>query len=205
MKQEISKFKELNSKQKLQYILDYYKIHIIVTAAIICIFLSIASTIIKNKSIDLYVAFINIVTTNELLNSIDDGCDFSISNYTDLLITEDPNGEDFEYAYASSVKLMSAISAGQVDIIIADSYGIGMANNSEYLLDISKYLSNASPQEFNMLEPYFLYDESGRAYAIDLSESEVFRKARYTEPLYLGIVDAYDVAPEVLDYIQALY
>lgn len=204
MKKETSKFKQLDNKQKLQYIWDYYKIHIIATAAIICIIFSITSTILKNKAVDLYVAYINIVTTDELLSSIDDATGLSISNYTDMLITEDPSGDDFQYAYASSVKLMSAISAGNLDIIVADSYGINMANSSEYLCNINDYLAKNNPALLNRLEPYFLYDKSGVPFAIDLSYSSLFNHAGFTEPVYLGIISSEDISPEVLEYLSLI-
>lgn len=205
MKKDTSTFTQLNNKQKLQYIWDYYKIHIIATAAIICIIFSIVSTIIKNKSYDLYIAYINVVTSEELLTSIDKSTKLSISNYTDMLITEDPSGEDFQYAYASSVKLMSAISAGRLDIIVADSYGINMANSSEYLCNINDYLAQNNPALLNSLEPYFLYDESGVAYAIDLSYSSLFNHAGFTEPLYIGIVASEDISPEVTEYLSLIH
>lgn len=204
MKKETSKFKQLDNKQKLQYIWDYYKIHIIATAAIICIIFSITSTILKNKAVDLYVAYINIVTTDELLSSIDDATGLSISNYTDMLITEDPSGDDFQYAYASSVKLMSAISAGNLDIIVADSYGINMANSSEYLCNIKDFLAKNNPALLNRLEPYFLYDKSGVPFAIDLSYSSLFNHAGFTEPVYLGIISSEDISPEVLEYLSLI-
>ena len=204
MSKEVSTFKQLNNTQKLQYVWDYYKIHIIATAAIICIFFSIASTILKNKVEDLYVAYINIVTTDELLTSIDDATNLAISNYTNMLITENPEGENFEYAYASSVKLMSAISAGNLDIIIADSYGIQTAYSSEYLCNINDYLAKNNPALLNSLEPYFLYDKSGFPYAIDLSYSSIFNHAGFSEPVYLGIVASEDISPEVLEYLSLI-
>ena len=205
MKKDTSKFTQLNNKQKLQYIWDYYKIHIIATAVIICIFISIISTITKNKSVDLYAAYVNVAAPDELLASIDDKCDFTVSNYTGLLITEDPKGEDFQYAYASSIKLMSAINASQLDIIIADSYGINMAHSSEYLCNINDYLAQKNPALLNSLEPYFLYDESGVAYAIDLSYSSLFNHAGFTEPLYIGIVASEEISPEVTDYLSLIH
>ena len=204
MKNSNNTFSQLNNTQKLQYILDYYKIHIIVTAAIICILFSIIRTVQKNHSIDLYVAYVNIASNDSLLTSIDEKSDLNISNYTNLLITEDPASDNLEYTYASSMKLMSAISADKLDIIIADSYGIEMANNAGYLTNPKAYLDTKNPAFANQLEDYYLTDESNVPYAIDLSYSNLFVQAGFSEHLYVGIVASEEVSPEVLDYLLSI-
>ena len=204
MKNQINTFSQLNKKQKLQYILDYYKIHIIVTAAIICILFSIIRTVQKNHDIDLYVAYVNIAADDSLLESIDDATCLNISNYTNLLITEDPASDNLEYAYASSIKLMSAISAGKLDIIVADSYGIKMAENAGYLTNPKDYLESKNPALANLLENYFIEDESHIPYAIDLSYSNLFVQAGFSEPIYIGIVASDEVSPEVSDYLLSI-
>ena len=204
MKNKINTFSQLNRKQKLQYIWDYYKIHIIVTAAIICILFSIIRTVQKNHDIDLYVAYVNIAADDNLLESIDDVTGLNISNYTNLLITEDPASDNLEYAYASSMKLMSAISAGKLDIIVADSYGIEMANNAGYLTNPKDYLESKNPALANQLENYYIEDESCVPYAIDLSYSNIFVQAGFSEHLYVGIVASEEVSPEVSDYLLSI-
>jgi hypothetical protein len=205
MKESTSKFKSLNNKQKLQYIWDYYKVHIIATAVIICVIISIASTVIKNTSVDIYTAYVNVHMPDELLNTIDDRADFSITNYIDLLLTDDPDGQTIEYAYASSLKIMSSISAGDLDIIIADKVGIDNAYSSGYLCNAGDYLQKENPALYDKLEPYFLYNENNECYAIDLSYSSLFSQAGFTDSLYIGIVASEDISPEVTDYLSLLF
>ena len=110
MKETSKTFKDLTPKKKLQFIWDYYKIHIIITAVIICTIFSIIKTVRNNTSYDLYVAYINMTVNDSLTDSIQSISNLNIDSYTNLLITEDPQGENLEYAYASSMKVMSAIS-----------------------------------------------------------------------------------------------
>ena len=188
MNKSKSTFRQLNTKQKLQYIWDYYKIHIIATAVIICITFSIISTVRKNTTADLYMGYINVATTDSLTGSIASDCHMDIYNYNDLLITADPDSDNIQYAYGSSIKLMSAISDDKLDIIIADSYGIGHADDLDYLTNPADFLSEMAPELLKKYEPYFVYNIDGRPYAIDVSSISPFKEANYTAPVYLGII-----------------
>ena len=158
MKETSKTFKDLTPKKKLQFIWDYYKIHIIITAVIICTIFSIIKTVRNNTSYDLYVAYINMTVNDSLTDSIQSISNLNIDSYTNLLITEDPQGENLEYAYASSMKVMSAISAEKLDVIIADSYGISYANESDYLVDLNEYIEQDASSLQKILAPYFIYE-----------------------------------------------
>ncbi|MCR5668026.1 MAG: hypothetical protein K6G05_03110 [Lachnospiraceae bacterium] len=204
MKETDITFKDLTTKKKLQFIWDYYKIHIIITAVIICSIFSIVKTIRNNASYDLYVAYINVATSDGFTDSIEDISDLKTDNYTDLLITEDPQGQNLEYAYASSIKVMSAISAEKLDVVIADSYGIEYANQSDYLVDLNEFLGEEDASLLPTLDPDFLYDASGKAYAIDVSELSPFKEAGYTDSVYLGIVASENHQSEKAQFLSAL-
>lgn len=204
MKETDITFKDLTTKKKLQFIWDYYKIHIIITAVIICSIFSIVKTMRNNASYDLYVAYINVATSDGFTDSIDDISDLKTDNYTDLLITEDPQGQNLEYAYASSMKVMSAISAEKLDVVIADSYGVEYANQSDYLVDLNEFLGEEDASLLPTLEPNFLYDTSGKAYAIDVSALSPFKEAGYTDSVYLGIVASENHQSEKAQFLSAL-
>ncbi|MBQ3773943.1 MAG: hypothetical protein II833_06100 [Pseudobutyrivibrio sp.] len=188
MKERFRTFKQLSAKQKLQYIWDYYKIHIIVTVVLICAIFSIVKTVKHAGSVDLYVAYVNVAVDDAINDDLADRSGLIISNYKDLLITEDPSGENLEYAYASSMKLTSALSADRLDVIIGDSYAMSYANGAEYLVDIEDFVEANNPQLLDKLKPLFLLDDNGKAYAIDVSALGPFADAGYSEPIYLGIV-----------------
>lgn len=188
MKERNSTFKKLSAKQKLQYIWDYYKIHIIVTVVLICAIFSIIKTVKHAGSVDLYVAYVNVAVDEDMTNALEDQSGLIISSYRDLLITEDPSGENLQYAYASSMKLMSAISAEKLDIIIGDSFALDNANSSEYLLDPEEFIKANNPSLLDEFEALFIRDDAGQPYAIDISGFSPFSEAGYTEPIYLGII-----------------
>lgn len=205
MKETSKTFKDLTPKKKLQFIWDYYKIHIIITAVIICTIFSIIKTVRNNTSYDLYVAYINMTVNDSLTDSIQSISNLNIDSYTNLLITEDPQGENLEYAYASSMKVMSAISAEKLDVIIADSYGISYANESDYLVDLNEYIKQEDSSLQKILAPYFIYDSTGKAYAIDVSKISPFKDAGYEEPIYLGIISSKNHTNEKRELIEALF
>ena len=188
MKERFRTFKQLSAKQKLQYIWDYYKIHIIVTVVLICAIFSILKTVKHAGSVDLYVAYVNVAVDDAINDDLADRSGLIISNYKDLLITEDPSSENLEYAYASSMKLTSALSADRLDVIIGDSYAMSYANGAEYLVNIEDFVEANNPQLLDKLKPLFLLDDNGKAYAIDVSALGPFADAGYSEPIYLGIV-----------------
>ena len=190
MKERFRTFKQLSSKQKLQYIWDYYKIHIIVTVVLICAIFSIVKTVKHAGSVDLYVAYVNVAVDDKVTDALLGSSGLIISSYKDLLITEDPSSENLEYAYASSMKLTSALSADRLDVIIGDSYAMAYANKAEYLVDIEDFVRANNPQLLDKLKPLFLLDNNGKAYAIDVSGFAPFADAGYSEPIYLGIIAA---------------
>lgn len=188
MKERFRTFKQLSAKQKLQYIWDYYKIHIIVTVVLICAIFSIIKTVKHAGSVDLYVAYVNVAVDDKVTDALLGSSRLIISSYKDLLITEDPSSENLEYAYASSMKLTSALSADRLDVIIGDSYAMSYANGAEYLVNIEDFVEANNPQLLDKLKPLFLLDDNGKAYAIDISALGPFADAGYSEPIYLGIV-----------------
>ena len=188
MKERFRTFKQLSAKQKLQYIWDYYKIHIIVTVVLICAIFSIVKTVKHAGSVDLYVAYVNVAVDEDMTNALEDQSGLIISSYRDLLITEDPSGENLQYAYASSMKLMSAISAEKLDIIIGDSFALDNANSSDYLLNPEEFIKANNPSLLDEFESLFIRDDAGQPYAIDIAGFSPFSEAGYTEPIYLGII-----------------
>ena len=204
MKERFKSFKQLSAKQKLQYIWDYYKIHIIVTAVLICAIFSIFKTEKNSSSADLYIAYVNIVVDDKLTNALENNSSLSIGSYRDLLITDDPSGDNLEYAYTSSMKLMSTISAGKLDIIIGDSYAMSYAHNAEYLVNMEDYILKNDSSLLDKFKPLFLVDETGIPYAINISELDPFRDAGYTSSVYLGILDTNKGETSVLKLLSAL-
>ena len=204
MKEKNTSFKKLSAKQKLQYVWDYYKIHIIVTVVLICAIFSIIKTIKASNSADLYVAYVNVAVDEDMTNALEDQSGLIISSYRDLLITEDPSGENLQYAYASSMKLMSAISAEKLDIIIGDSFAMDNANSSDYLLDPEEFIKANNPSLLDEFEPLFLREDAGKPYAIDISGFSPFSKAGYTEPIYLGIIASYTNIESKLSLLSTL-
>ena len=202
MKKSNSTFKQLNKKQRLQYIWDYYKIHIMATVAIICIIISIARTALSSKEINLYMAFVNFAPTEVQVKELTEAPNLKISTYSNLLITEDPDSDALEYAYASSMKLMAAINDDKLDLLVTDSFGIDMANSNEYLTNVDTYIRSIDSSLADSLTEHYIYDDNNQPYAIDLSFTPFFKKANFSDKIYLGIIADEDKGNEEIQWIK---
>ncbi len=164
---ETTAFSELNGRQKLQYIWDYYKLPIFG----ICILLYVIGYLIHGqltkKEQVLYVAAVNVTVNDYALSRLTD--EFlteasynpkknEIYLYQNLLLANDTS-VDPQYAAASQVKILAAIDGQQLDVVLA----------SKDVIDAFE-------------------DEGFLAEQFDLSDTTFFKQAGYTEPVYLGIL-----------------
>ena len=85
MKERFRNFKQLSAKQKLQYIWDYYKIHIIVTVVLICAIFSIVKTVKRTGAVDLYIAYVNVAVDNKVTDALSGSSGLIVSSYKDFI------------------------------------------------------------------------------------------------------------------------
>lgn len=112
--------KQLHGKAKLQYFWDYYKLPFIIICIVLYILVyNIHGQLVKKTTV-LSIAFINVNMSESLSQHLtSDFLDFEhlsakkneICTYDNLLIQENSDSENLEYAYASSTRLLAAIDA----------------------------------------------------------------------------------------------
>ena len=138
---------------------------------------------------------------------------------------DDPAPEDHEYQYASSLKLMAAINAEQMDVVLMNQEGYDIFSQRGYLLDLSGLLTSDGTL-YRRLEPHLavntvILEDNSIEYTLnqaeqyravteevvnglDLSQFPLFQGAGFSEPVYLGVVGNSPRLPAVVQYIAYL-
>lgn len=186
------KFKSLSKKEKIQYIWDYYKLHIAIVIIIIGVIFSYVTRFSNRIVTEVYCLVFNdpeneglrnhlTSTYSEYINndnitaSVDAGYLFSYDE------TEKMNWPDT----STTVKYMAIQSSGEADTIITDYNSMLWAAKVELLTPVDKAL----PADLcKQLEPYFVYmdakdikDESQEKiiYGLDITESKIYKGHSY--------------------------
>ncbi len=145
-------FKNMTTKEKVEYIWDYYKVHIIVSILVIYLLVSFTSSIINRKDYVLNIALIGKYmdfdrqsefskkVTKELIGDPSGKKQASIDFYR---FVKGPNG-NFTLDPASTQKLMARMGAQDIDVIVLDK------NNFDILARQGAFLRLDKVKELNL-------------------------------------------------------
>lgn len=213
-----SAFHQMSSTQKADYIITYYKFPILLGLIAIIILCSTVYRQLSKKEILLYTAYINVaigddlddVLTSEFVGAADrDRRRNEVYAYRGLYLSDDASLANHEYAYASRLKLLGAINAKQLDIVLMNREAYGIFSQSGYLLELSPltlddtelrqklepYLSenaviiedNAIEYNLNEADTYQAVIEEVQN-AVEVSSLPVFQAAGFSDSVYLGVI-----------------
>lgn len=163
----------LNTRERLQYIWDYYKLPIlgIPLAALVLLFVIMSFSADTEPALSLYL--INHSVTEEeraaLAASLHDALcpDADASSvYVDASLTITPSSPDYE----SQMSFTTAIAGHTIDVMLADEEFLAYYAAKDAFYDLSELL----PAElYGQLAPYLLYAEDAEgiscAYGLDVS------------------------------------
>ena len=219
---------------KLEYIFTYFKLPILLGLVALYLVCSAAYRQITKKEVILYTAHINISAGDELEARLTGGflsasganpkrTEIDLSR--GLYLSDNPSLENHEYQYASSLKLMAAISAEQLDVVLMNKEGYDLFSQRGYLLDLSGLLPSDGTL-YRRLEPHLavntvILEDNSIEYTLnqaeqyravteevvnglDLSQFPLFQGAGFSEPVYLGVVGNSLRLPAVVQYIAYL-
>ena len=96
---------------------------------------------------------------------------------TGLIINETANA-DGQYVYASELKLLAAVSAQQLDVILMDTAARDQLQDEEYFLDL-----RTLDADFSSLD-----ELSADGLTLDISDSPFIAQAGFEESVYLGVI-----------------
>lgn len=212
------RFQQMRPREKWEHIWTYYKAPIFLAVAVLVLLLSGAHRALTKKEPALYIACINVAAGDTLEQQLSDryfsfaGLDphrYQLLFYRDLYLSENPSAMDHEYAYASRMKVLAAINAKQLDLVLMNREAYDLCSGSGYLMELDTLFSEANPQKKALLplltENLVILEDNAIEFslnqaaeyqtvtypavnALDLSGLSVFAQAGFSDRVYLGIV-----------------
>lgn len=227
-------FQKMNLADKAEYICTYYKLPILL--GLIALYLC-GSTVYRQltkKDAVLYLAYINVAVGENLNAQLKErflsarGADpkkTEVYLYSGLYLSENPSLENHEYQYASNLKLMAAIEAKQLDVVLMNKEAYDIFSQKGYLLNLCSLLTSNEPL-YRLLEPYltantvilednaieYMLNEAHRYQTVteevtnglEVSSFPLFQEAGFQRPVYLGVVGNSPRLPAAIQYIEYL-
>ena len=211
-------FRRMNFSQKVEFILTYYKLPIFTALIAAAVLISAAVRFFTRKETVLYAAFANVavgetldeyLTDSYLLGTDRDPKKYEIIVYRDLYLADDPSAEDHQYAYASKLKVLGAIEAKQLDVVLMNRDAYDQMSASGFLLELDDLLTQDSRLHAS-IEPFLcentvILEDNAVAYnlgkdevykavtdtlcnAVDISSLGAMKSAGFNDTVYFGII-----------------
>ncbi len=228
--------KELHGTAKIQYIWDYYKVPMAVACILIYIVGYTVYGHVTHKDRPIYVALVNITAGDQLKQQLSDGfLEYAGLNpsknqaylYTGLYLTANPNSDYYSYTYASRMKILAALDAEQMDIVLADQEAFDAFAEEGYLYDLNALLAEREPDLYRRISSFLVRSgtdgggasgdtadggaassdtiSGGAASGLDLSQSPLIRQAGFDGSVYLGVIGNSPRLDMVINYLEYLF
>ena len=143
--------------------------------------------------------------------------------YRELYLSDDADTLNHEYAYASRMKLMGAVGAKQLDLVLMNREAFDLLSQSGYLEELSPSFFAQDAALYEQLSPYLTVNDvilSDNSIEYQLGEAEthevitapaqnglavtelsLFAQAGFPEPVYLGVIANSSRASDCLQYL----
>ena len=211
-------FQNMRLAEKLEYIFMYYRLPIALgTLAFVVLIFTVSRALTKKDPV-LYLACVNVTVGDALHETLTErfvetsGMDArknEVYAYTGLYLSDDPAAEYHEYSYASRLKILAAVNAKQLDVVLMNREAYDILSRSGYLLELPPQISgdwrlpealesclreNTVVLEDNAIEYSLNEAESYQAVteivpnALEVSSLSVFRKAGFPDSVYLAVI-----------------
>lgn len=228
-------FRAMSPAGKLDHIWTYYRWPILLALAALLILGSVLHRQLTRKEPVLYVALANVAVGSDLENALTsdflerteaDPGKTAVYLYKDLYLSEDADQLNHEYAYASRMKVMGAIQAQKLDLVVMNQEAYDLFSSSGYLLDLNALLSEGEPALQALAAPWLVSNDvilsdneldwtlrEAEAHEIvsesvcnglTLSDLPLFQKAGFEDALYLGVVANSSRLPAAVQYLRYL-
>lgn len=162
-------------KEKIAYIWEYYKWHIIIPLVVIVIVITFIINAVTAPNVLLNGVLLNVYPSESSISGDELLADFykeqNIDTKKDTITLNSTlyyNADDITTNYQSSQALMAWTAAGQVDFITGDYDTLTELSYRGYFMDLLDFLTE---EQLCAYEPYFLYMDKG-VYTERLKQSE---------------------------------
>lgn len=156
-------FKNGTTRQKAEYILDYYKWHILFLMVILLLIGNIIYTNLTHKEYILKGIFLSTPADTETVLDLEkdflkiypiDNSSEDIFFDSSIYYRPDAGNIDSTLSYQAVQVLTTRIATGEIDFIVADDVTLTDLCYQQYFSDLSEVLSEDQMRKY---EPYFLY------------------------------------------------
>jgi len=227
--------KKLRGRKLIGYLWDYYKFAFIIAGILLYILFYIISGCSLHKDSVLYMAMVNFVPGDDMTRDLTDGfleeegLDSSKQNitlYNNLILTSDnADDSDREYSYAAKMKILGAVNAEKLDVVLMDDEAFEAFSENGLLMDLTQLQGNIPSGLYKEAENRFTDGTEileDNAVEITLSEATDYKAETAVYPmgirlnglprisdqlngtLYLGIIKNSPRTGEAFSYLAFL-
>ena len=229
-------FQRLAPSEKLDYIAAYYKLPIVLGLIAAIVLGSALFRAVTKKEAVLYVGYVNLAVGSELHELLSEGFvrasgedpgKKEVYVYSGLYLSEDPAQENHEYSYASRMKVLAAINARRLDVVLMNAEAYDIFSRSGYLLELPPALEEFLPEQYEFLAPFLQKNDviledneieyrlneadeyravtQSVANGLDISRFPVLAAAGFSDTVYFGVIANSPRLPEAMDYAAYLF
>lgn len=226
-------FQALTPAKKAEHIATYYKWPILLGLIALIVLGSVLHRQFTKKEPVLYLAFANVAVGEDLENGLTDGFlrflgadakKQDVYLYRDLYLSDNADTLNHEYAYASKMKLMGAVTAGKLDLVLMNREAYDLLSRSGYLLELTPSVFADDPELYEALLPLLSANElvlSDNGIEYQLGEAEthdvetvsvqnamevtalpLFARAGFPNTVYLGVIANSERLADCIAYIS---
>ena len=227
-------FRKMSLGKKADYLYTYFKLPIFLGLAAFVLLCSTVYRQITKKAVVLYSAHVTVAVGDTLGSYLNTGFISFIGEnpqkaevvfYQGIYLSDAPTQEDHQYSYASRLKVMAAIEAKELDVVLMNQEAYDIFSQSGYLYELPDILTGNAAL-LNSVEPYLTanpviladnaieyqlgeaakYEATTReaVNSIDVSALPAFARAGFSEHIYLGVIANSPRLSSALQYFEYL-
>lgn len=184
-KTDLETLRSLHGRKKWEHLWAYYKLPLVLILLAIYVVGYISYRNLTRKEDVLYLAMVNVSAGSNLTEQLTDGfaqeqqlTQKQQVNLLEGLLLSESDSADEQYVYASEMKLLAAISAQRLDIVLMDEKTCAALQEEGYFLDLRTLDSS-----FEQLDGL---NDAGTA--LEISDTPFLAAAGFSGNVYLGVV-----------------
>lgn len=184
-KTDLETLRSLHGRKKWEHLWAYYKLPLVLILIALYVIGYISYRNLTRKEDILYLAMVNVSAGSDLTEQLTDGFAQEQQltgkqqvNLLEGLLLSESDSADEQYVYASEMKLLGAISAQRLDIVLMDEKACAALQEEGYFLDLRTLDSS-----FGQLDGL---NDAGTA--LNISDTPFLSPAGFSGKIYLGVV-----------------
>ena len=184
-KTDLETLRSLHGRKKWEHLWAYYKLPLVLILIALYVIGYISYRNLTRKEDVLYLAMVNVSAGSDLTEQLTDGFAQEQQltgkqqvNLLEGLLLSESDSADEQYVYASEMKLLGAISAQRLDIVLMDEKACAALQEEGYFLDLRTLDSS-----FGQLDGL---NDAGTA--LNISDTPFLSPAGFSGKIYLSVV-----------------